>query len=408
MQAIQYLKSIPRYLLTRSLGPRWPALYTGPTACIALRDVPEPRLPTPRWVKVRTRMSGICGSDLATLTAQGSPYFSPLTSCPFVLGHENVGEVVEMGPEADGCAVGDRIVIAPALSCTVRGIAEECPACRAGHFAHCENILRGDISPGIQTGYCRDTGGGWSPLFVAHPFQVHRLPEDLPDRVAVLAEPFACAVHGVLAVAPPDTATVLVLGCGTMGLLTIAALRALGHRCRILAMARHPHQREWARKLGADSLLDAGRGRYEDFCAQTGATCHPPELGKPVLLGGVEVTFDCVGSAATLDDALRFTRPRGTVGLVGMPAIPKNVDWTPLWYKGLRVQGTYAYGWETVNGQRVRTFDLALGLLRQHAAELAPLVGATFRLSEYRQALACALHTGRSGVVKTAFAWESG
>lgn len=404
MQAIQYLKSIPRYLLTRGLGRRWPALYTGPTACIALRDVPEPRLPTPRWVKVHTHLSGICGSDLATVTAQGSPYFSPFISCPFVLGHENVGEVVEMGPEADGCAVGDRLVIAPALCCAVRGIAEECRSCRTGHFANCENILHGDLSAGIQTGYCRDTGGGWSPFFVAHPFQIHRLPDDLPDHVAVLAEPLACALHGVLAVAPEDGATVLVLGCGTMGLLTIAALRTLGHRCRILAVAKYPHQQELARKLGADELLRPGRGLYEDFCAQTGATSHRPELGKPVLLGGVEVAFDCVGSATTIDDALRFTRPRGTICLAGMPAIPKNVDWTSLWYKELRVQGSYAYGWETVNGERVRTFDLALRLLRQRATELAPMVGATFPLSEYRQALACALHTGRSRVIKTVFA----
>jgi threonine dehydrogenase-like Zn-dependent dehydrogenase len=203
-----------------------------------------------------------------------------------------------------------------------------------------------------------------------------------------------------------EEATVLVLGCGTMGLLTMAALRALGHRGRILAAAKYPHQQELARKLGADALLRTGRGLYEDFCRQTGATSHQPELGKPVLLGGVDVTFDCVGAATTIDDALRFTRPRGTVALVGMPAIPRNVDWTSIWYKELRVFGTYAYGWETLHGERVRTFDLALRLLRERAEELAPLVGATFPLSEYRQALASALHSGRSGVVKTAFVME--
>ena len=128
-------------------------------------------------------------------------------------------------------------------------------------------------------------------------------------------------------------------------------------------------------------MLRAGPQLYEDFCAQTEATAHQPELGKPVLLGGVDVTFDCVGSAATIDDALRFTRPHGTVSLVGMPAIPRNVDWTSVWYKELRIQGAYAYGWETIHGERIRTFDLALRLLCEKAEDLAPLVGATFSIS---------------------------
>ena len=121
MEAVQYTKSIPRYLAMRYLGKRWQGLYTSPFSCTRFVDIPEPQLPTPEWVKVKTRLSGICGSDLATITAKGSPYFSPFTSTPFVLGHEIVGEIAEMGDAVDDFRVGGRVVIEPALSCKVRG-----------------------------------------------------------------------------------------------------------------------------------------------------------------------------------------------------------------------------------------------------------------------------------------------
>ena len=85
MQAIQYIKSVPRYLMVRLLGKRWKSLYTSIASCIRLAEIDELQLLTPDWVKIKTRLSGICGSDLATITAKGSPYFSPFTSCPFVL-----------------------------------------------------------------------------------------------------------------------------------------------------------------------------------------------------------------------------------------------------------------------------------------------------------------------------------
>ena len=115
MKAIQYTKSIPRYLVMRHLGKRWRNLYTSFVSCVHLVDIPEPQLPTPEWVKVRTRLSGICGSDLAIITAKGSPYFSPFTSTPFVLGHEIVGEIAETGAAVEGFSVGARVVIEPAL-----------------------------------------------------------------------------------------------------------------------------------------------------------------------------------------------------------------------------------------------------------------------------------------------------
>ena len=107
---------MPRYLIARLLGNRWNWLYTSWLSCARLVNIESPQLPSPDWVKIRTRLSGICGSDLATITAKGSPYFSPFTSCPFVFGHEVVGEIAEIGPQVEGYDVGDRVVIEPVLA----------------------------------------------------------------------------------------------------------------------------------------------------------------------------------------------------------------------------------------------------------------------------------------------------
>jgi len=401
MKAVQYVRSVPRYLLNRFLGRRFPAIHTGPFSLIRLTDVPRPKLPGKDWVRIRTTVSGVCGSDLATIAAKGSAYFSPLISTPFILGHEAVGKVAEVGDSVTQCLVGDRVVVEPALGCEVRGIEKPCALCRAGQYAHCENVTRGRISPGIQTGYCRDTGGAWAEEFVAHGSQVHRVPAGISDEEATLIEPFSCALHAALTGLPGDTQTVLVLGCGAVGLLVIASLRALGRKCRIVAVAKYPHQHELAKRFGADEVVDARDRLYAFLEARLGTKLYKPEMGGLTGIGGADVTFDCVGSDASIDDALRFTRAKGHCLLVGMPAIPKKVDWTAIWYKGLKLEGVYAYGVEELDGEKLRTFELAIRLMAAGLVDLKLLVGARFPLAQYREAVRSAMFSGKSKAAKT-------
>lgn len=407
MKALQYRKSIPRYALMKLAGPRMPGLYTSGASPLALREIPDPRLPSPHWVRIAPRLTGICGSDLAMLCAKGSPYLAPVTSMPFVLGHELVGRVIEVGDRVDGIRVGDRVVLRPALGCKAREIDPPCDACRDGRDALCRNVTRGCISSGIQTGYCRDTGGGLGDNLVAHQSQVFAVPEELSDRAAVMIEPFACALHGALRVQLSESQTALVIGCGAIGLLTIAALRALGCQARIVAVAKYDHQRQHARALGADVLLDAGgqvRTQYSAWANTLDAEVLDPELGKPAVIGGADATFDCVASSRSIDDGLRFTRSAGTFVLVGMPGIPRNVDWTPMWYKELTVHAAYAYGLERYAGGTRDTFDVAIELMGAWKDKLVSLTSRPFELADYRAAFASALNTGHSGAAKTVFA----
>jgi threonine dehydrogenase-like Zn-dependent dehydrogenase len=421
-QAIEFFRSVPRWLLVRGCSGRWPSVATGALSCIRLADLPPPSLPTPEWVRIKPKLSGICGSDLSAIACKGSPYFSPFVSTPFVLGHELVGEIVEAGSAVPAeWKTGARVVLEPALSCEVRGIKPPCRPCAEGEYAHCENILKGSIKGGIQTGYCNSTGGGWSTAsVVVHHSQLHAVPKELSDEEAVLAEPFACAIHAAAKVPREKEKTVLFLGCGTIGLLTIYAYRALGGKARVLATARFEAQEEWASKVsGADRILPSSNfyaqvllalekdphRQNSDFpcCFPRPEGIHQPEIGKPVVLGGVDCVIDCVGSSASIDDAMRLTRPRGLLVLTGMPGIGVGIDWTSLWYKALQVQGSYAYGWETLDGRKVKTMALALEMLQKSGGALKGLVNRKFPLKEYRAALATAFDAGRNGAFKTVF-----
>jgi threonine dehydrogenase-like Zn-dependent dehydrogenase len=293
------------------------------------------------------------------------------------------------------------VVVEPALGCEVRGIDPQCPYCASGRYALCLNVAKGDISRGIQTGFCHDTGGGWSRgTLVAHPSQLHRVPDAVTDEAAVAVEPLACAVHAALESAPGPGDTSLVIGAGSVGLFTVAALRHLTEAGRIICIAKHARQREEALRLGADEVVYPEE-TYTTLPKMLGTEAYRPELGKPVVMGGVDRVYECVGAPATMEDAARLTKPGGEATLVGMPAAKSSLDLTALWYKEIRLGGSYAYGAEEYKGETTSSFALALRLAPEMGLE--KLVGPRFRLMEYGKAVAAARSAGREGNVKVVF-----
>jgi threonine dehydrogenase-like Zn-dependent dehydrogenase len=392
--------TIPRYLITRALGRLWRPAFWSPISPIHLVDTPEPALPGPDWVKVRVDLAGVCGSDLHLVLLETSPSASVYGSMPFVIGHENVGTVVEAGPEA-GITTGTRVVVEPLLPCVTRGFTELCPACARGDYNLCERFAEGTLSAGLGPGACRDVGGSWGEVMVAHRSRLVPVPSHVPDEQAVMVEPLAVALHSVLRFVPTDAAMVLIIGAGTIGLAAVAALRVLRPAARVVVLARHAHQAEMARRLGASDVITAARGQhYMQIAALTGAKVLHPILGSPVLTGGVDVTLECVGTARSIDDALRLTRAGGAVVLVGLAAAPRGVDWTPIWLREVAVHGTFAYAEDHADGQVVREIDLAMDLLASGRVDLQSLVTHHFRLADYRQAIEVALDKRRHHAVK--------
>jgi threonine dehydrogenase-like Zn-dependent dehydrogenase len=274
------------------------------------------------------------------------------------------------------------------LSCRARGL-HDCAACAGGATNRCARITVGSLAPGLQTGYCSDTGGGWSAELVAHTSQLHAVPDDLPDARAVLCEPLACAVHVARRAFVEQGASVLVVGAGTVGLLVLHALRALTPAGRVTVVSKHPRQAQLARDLGADEVV-LPRAALSAVRRASSAVRLSPQRGSDLLLGGVDVAVECTGSAAALDQALRATRAGGRVVLGGMPAA---ADLAPAWFRELELVGSYAACSDD--------YQVALSLLGDPA--LDALRTSWHPLSRYREALDEAGDAGRLGLAKVGF-----
>lgn len=407
MKALQLIESIPRYLLTKAVGAVYPPVFWTPLAMLQYREVPEPALPGPQWVKIKTRYGGICGSDMNTIFLKDSPALSAFVSFPLILGHENEGIIAEVGRQVGGFAPGDRVVAEPLLPCATRGIEEPCEFCQRGEFSLCQNFAEGDLSPGFGIGTCRNTGGSWGPYFVAHQSQLFHVPENVSDENALMVEPFSVALHAVMRNFPDDDDTVLVIGAGVVGLCTVAALRMLGSGARVIVVAKYPFQGEMAQRFGTDEVIYLQEGDYFQAVAEaTGGKLYKPVLGKRVLVGGADIVCECVGSARSIDDSLRLARSGGTVVLVGLAAIPKRVDWAPIWLNELTVKGSFWCSMETVQVRRVRTFQLALEWMTEGKLDLTPMVTHRFRLDDYKRALAITADKDQHRVVKSVFVFD--
>jgi threonine dehydrogenase-like Zn-dependent dehydrogenase len=396
--ALEYQRSPARYLAARAVtstgpGSRLAGMIAGNVAPLRLVNRPAPDLPGPGWARVAPRLSGICGSDLGLLAGQSSPYLSPMTSMPFVPGHEVVGETLDDLPELPK---GTRVVLDPVLSCTPRNIAP-CRWCESGQQSRCDHVTTGVLSAGLQTGFCADTGGGWSRQLVAHQSCLHPVPDTLADERAVLVEPLACAIHSVRRVEIPTGASVVVVGAGTVGLLTVLALHELSPSVRIHVVAKHRHQQERALAVGATAVHPPGRATRALRRATT-ARMQVPERGSEFLLGGVDVAFECTGVAAGLDTALRLVRSGGTVVVSGMPS--GHVDLTPLWYRELTLVGAYA---SDSGGPGGSHSDFAESVELSTAAPLDDWVEPAYPLGRWREALGHAADAGRLGSVKVVF-----
>ena len=408
MQALVFESSLPRILATKLLASLTPSAFTGPLAPIQLREIPEPALPADDWVLLRTRLTGICGSDTKQIFLNGS-FDNPMTgmiSFPQVLGHEVVATVERVGPRAR-LALGTRVVLNPWLSCATRAL-PPCAWCEQGELAQCTSFRRGALPAGIHHGNSSAATGGFAPLLPAHASQCIPVPDAVSDEQAVLADPFAVSLHSILHNPPPASGTVLVYGCGTLGLCAIAALRALYRGVRVLAIARFAHQRALAEKLGAERVLahEPAREIIAAVAQETGAEIVTPWRGLPMLLGGVDIVYDTVGFPATLEVGVRVAKSRGRISVTGVEA-PRRFEWTPLYFKELALVGSNAFGFETIGERRQHAMQWYFEFV-QRGLDVTPILTHRFRLAQYREAFAAAHDQRASGAVKILFDYRGG
>jgi L-idonate 5-dehydrogenase len=315
-----------------------PAVVVHGVRDLRIDDVPD-RSPGPGEVKIRVRYGGICGSDLHYLEA-GEAGGSKLRE-PLILGHELAGEITELGAGVDSVRLGQRAVVAP-----------ETPS--GGYLGSAAHL------PHVQ--------GGFRQRLVVAAEQVVPVADGLPLSRAVLAEPLAVALHALSRLGEVRDATVLVVGLGPIGLLTVAALRQRGAG-QVIARDIAPAPLELARSVGAD--------RTE----LSGASDEQTQVGAAI---------ECSGSAPGLADALRRTRRGGRIVAVGLPGERSSaLDLTRLVTAEIELAGSFRFAREILD---------AVDLLASNE-HLSEIVTATFPIRLAADAFAQSADRAQAGKI---------
>lgn len=391
--------SLPKIVLTRLAGRVWRGASFGPTAPLRMVELADPPLPAPDWVRVRNRLCGICGSDLHQLFADASLDVAPVALPAHrrvYMGHEMVGEVMEVGRSLAGFRVGERVVRwGRADDCRARGRATLCPACARGHRVLCQ--LASDPKEH------EPVGGGFGDTFITPASTLLPVPEALSDEQAIFTEPAAVAIHAAWRRPANPADRVLVLGCGTIGYLLIQAVLALQPLCEITALAEFPWQAEMALGHGAKHVFLSRDDGFAEVARRTGAKLYEGRGGNRMLLGGFDLVFDVVGTEATLNRALRWTRAGGAVILVGVNLHRMKLDVTPVWYQEVDLIGAVGHDVVTWDGEALSTFELAMRWLQEGKLNCQGLLTHCFPLDAYRRAFSVATDKGKYQSVKVAF-----
>jgi len=309
-------------------------------------------------VLLRVAACGVCGSDL-------HQFHGRWPRPEVVVGHEIGAVVVGVGPEVSAVQPGDKVAVEPILRCG------QCRYCLAGRYLLCSD---GEfISVGAH--------GGFAEYMVVPAYCCHRLVGEVEVALGALAEPLSVGLHAARIAEVNGDDTVLILGAGTIGLLTITAAKTMGAE-RILVTAKHDHQREMARRLGADEVLEPGEGLAERV--------------RGICPEGPDVIVETVGSTGgAIQQALDLVRKLGTVVLVGGITNPIEIDLKPIIFSELRVLGSPCYGQVGVR----KDFEIAADLISTGAVEVAALVSARYPLDDIQQAFLAAADKA-SGAIK--------
>jgi (R,R)-butanediol dehydrogenase/meso-butanediol dehydrogenase/diacetyl reductase len=284
------------------------ALYHGP-GDVRIDDVPEPD-PGPGQVKVRPFHNGFCGTDLHQF------YVGPMSPAPlpFVIGHEFSGEVVELGRDVEGVAVGDRVTVQPLWTCGA------CAPCLAGDHNLCLETLCHGLGA---------AGGGLSEFTVDAPM-IHRLPETVDNVQGALVEPMSVAYHAVTRARPRPGDRAVVFGAGPIGIGAFLGLRALGVE-DVVVVEPAAERREAVGWLGAETRLDP---TTSDVAG---------ELAERWAGSGAGVVIDAAGVPASFDGALAVAGPRGRVVTVAAYMAPVSYNPTDLMMREIEIISSFAY-----------------------------------------------------------------
>jgi L-iditol 2-dehydrogenase len=350
---------------------------------LRLKNIEEPAIEDDRYVKLKTKICGICATDLSVLRNSRDPRSaaSALSATKrkgqILLGHEAVAEVVETGAKVNRCKVSDRVAIADDNNCDTFRL-EPCDFCRVGLPILCTNKHKRK--------YHGNVAAGWCEYFVRHENQLFLIPEEMNDDVAVLMEPAAVSLHSVLRSPPKRNDKVLVIGGGVIGLGIVAALRALRiDFLEIILLARYQFQRDKGLEFGANAVV--GELDAYDTLSDILGTSLFGKKGNQILNKGFNSIYDCVSSSSTINDSLRWLRPRGNLFLVGMGEGKHQLDFSSVTLRELNVLGIHGYAHNSFEGKTQHTLSRCIDWVSEDRLKIKTLLTHKYPLHEYKEAI---------------------
>lgn len=313
-------------------------------------------------ILVRVRNCGICGSDLHF-------YRGDFPVAPGLrLGHEIAGEVAAVGEDVSGLSPGQLVVIEPLIVC------RECDLCRTGRYNLCpERKFLGMMEP-----------GGFAEYVHVPAYTVHLLPDGVDTEVGALVEPLAVTVHGLRQAGLTFGERVAIIGSGTIGLMALIAARALG-ASDVFITARHAHQADAARALGAAQVVEANDETVENMTAAFGG--RPPDA----------VVETVGGSGETLDQAIAVAASGGRISILGLFTGPVNVNAITAVLKGVTLYGGITYDRP---GSR-SDFEVALEIATRHTEDLRRVITHRVELADIERGFATAADKSQGSIKVT-------
>ncbi|PNY81083.1 L-threonine 3-dehydrogenase [Deinococcus koreensis] len=321
--------------------------------------------PGPNDLLIRVRKSSICGTDVHIY--RWDEWAQRTIPVPMVVGHEYVGVVAGMGSEVRGFSVGDRVSGEGHVTCG------HCRNCRAGRRHLCRN------TQGVGV----NRPGSFAEYLVLPAFNAFKLPDDIPDDIAAIFDPFGNAVHTALSfdLVGED---VLITGAGPIGVMAAAVAKHVGAR-NVVITDVNDYRLELARRMGVTRAVNVAREDLWEVATR--------ELG---MHEGFDVGMEMSGSGAAFAQMVSVMNNGGKVALLGIPSGRVDIDWNAVIFKMLTIKGIY--------GREMFETWYKMAALIQSGLDLSPVITHHYGIQDFQQGFDDMLG-GQSG--KVILDWES-
>jgi len=324
---------------------------------IWMTDAPKPEVGH-NDLLIKIRKTAICGTDVHIY--KWDEWASKTIPTPMVVGHEYVGEVVDMGQEVRGFQVGDRVSGEGHITCG------HCRNCRAGRVHLCRNT----------TGVGVNREGAFAEYLVIPAFNAFKIPDNISDELASIFDPFGNAVHTALSfdLVGED---VLITGAGPIGIMAAAVAKHVGAR-HVVITDVNEYRLDLARKMGASRAVNVANEKLEDVIKELGMT------------EGFDIGLEMSGVPSAFNSMLNNMNHGGKIAMLGIPPSDMAVDWNQVIFKGLVIKGIY--------GREMFETWYKMASLIQSGLDLNPIITHQYSVDDFQAGFDMMI-SGQSGKV---------